>query len=417
MSIKLTEKFKWAISLKEDEIKEIWNTGILTVDANVLLDLYRYHQKTRESIIYGLRMFKERIWISHQASTEFFRNRTKVIYGVEKDFERIQDEIKSKLYSEFEKVLQSNSITKRYLPNELKDKFQENLGENISDFVKELKKQNKKDFDLLNDPILKEIDDLFGDNIGEDFEEKEKPEMLKEAEKRIKEKIPPGYKDDDKDGNRRYGDFFLWKQILKYGKQVGKPIIFITSEQKSDWWEEISGQTTGLLPSLKKEAWDEMGHPLVAYQTERFLDYSKQKLSSEPSRNNKDKIKKLEDAIKEVESYIKEINLHNKISVVNNKRQTTNLSFDEYQTGTIGCTIKRPINRFTISGKLEPEMTISPQVNAKLIQHPEMDIDYTIIAKTGTTYDFNIHIKASNNEDTLPVGDYVFEFEAYVDDL
>ena len=325
MSIKLTEKFKWAISLKEDEIKEIWNTGILTVDANVLLDLYRYHQKTRESIIYGLRMFKERIWISHQASTEFFRNRTKVIYGVEKDFERIQDEIKSKLYSEFEKVLQSNSITKRYLPNELKDKFQENLGENISDFVKELKKQNKKDFDLLNDPILKEIDDLFGDNIGEDFEEKEKPEMLKEAEKRIKEKIPPGYKDDDKDGNRRYGDFFLWKQILKYGKQVGKPIIFITSEQKSDWWEEISGQTTGLLPSLKKEAWDEMGHPLVAYQTERFLDYSKQKLSSEPSRNNKDKIKKLEDAIKEVESYIKEINLHNKISVVNNKRQTTNL--------------------------------------------------------------------------------------------
>ena len=62
-------------------------------------------------------------------------------------------------------------------------------------------------------------------------------------------------------------------------------------------------------------------------------------------------------------------------------------------------------------------MTISPQVKAKLIQHPEMDIDYTIVAKTGTTYDFNIHIKAVNNEDTLPTGDYVFEFEAYVDDL
>ncbi|HHF5913071.1 TPA: hypothetical protein ACPPJD_001548 [Haemophilus influenzae] len=43
----IKDKFKWAIPLTLQEIDDIWKKAILTVDTNVLLDLYRYHPKTR----------------------------------------------------------------------------------------------------------------------------------------------------------------------------------------------------------------------------------------------------------------------------------------------------------------------------------------------------------------------------------
>lgn len=409
MSMKITEQFKWAIPLKEEDIQEIWNNGILTVDTNVLLDLYRYNQETRESILDNLKIFKGRIWLSHQVAQEFFRNRTEVMYSVKQDFKHIQEKLKNKFFSELEEILKSNSITKRYLSDELKNKFIENLNANIDGFIKELEEINKKDFNLLKDPILEEIIELFDDNVGEDFKDEEKSKIMEEAEKRIKDKIPPGYKDSSKDGDRKYGDFFLWKQILSYGKEKEKSIIFITSDLKSDWWEEVSGKTTGLLPELKKEAWKEMEHHLIAYQTERFLEYSKEKLSGKSS--NEDKIRKIDHAIKE-------INSHSTISVVNNKQQIIDGSSfpDElYQYGKIACVINKPTRNFTVSGRLDPEMIGSPKVTVKLIQQPNMDIEYYITANTGTNYDFNIHIRTRNNKDLLPIGNYVFEYRAEVD--
>ena len=75
----IKDKFKWAIPLTSQEIDDIWKKPILTVYTNVLLDLYRYHPKTRDSILQSIEIFKERLWLSHQAAIEFFRNRTAVI--------------------------------------------------------------------------------------------------------------------------------------------------------------------------------------------------------------------------------------------------------------------------------------------------------------------------------------------------
>ena len=136
------------------------------------------------------------------------------------------------------------------MPDELKNSFKKDLNKSVNEFIKKLEEQNKKDFSVSEDPILEEIISLFNANMGDDFVEKEK--ILEEAERRIKDKIPPGYKDNDKDRNNKYGDYFLWKQILEYGSKIKKPVIFITSERKSDWWEIVSGKTIGLLPELKK---------------------------------------------------------------------------------------------------------------------------------------------------------------------
>lgn len=75
----MKNKYSWCFPLPEDKIKEIWDEAILTVDSNVLLDLYRYHKTTREALIEAIKKFEGRLWLSHQAAEEFFRNRKKTI--------------------------------------------------------------------------------------------------------------------------------------------------------------------------------------------------------------------------------------------------------------------------------------------------------------------------------------------------
>jgi len=49
--------------------------GLIVVDANVLLDLYRYNERGRRSLLNTFRAFGGRLWIPHQAMHEFWNNR------------------------------------------------------------------------------------------------------------------------------------------------------------------------------------------------------------------------------------------------------------------------------------------------------------------------------------------------------
>lgn len=55
--------FIWYFRADEKDTKSIWKNGLLTLDANVLLDLYRYHESTRNSILSSLQAFTIRVVI------------------------------------------------------------------------------------------------------------------------------------------------------------------------------------------------------------------------------------------------------------------------------------------------------------------------------------------------------------------
>lgn len=80
----MKNKFDWYFGPSAEEITTIWDTGILTIDANVLLDLYRYNEKTREDILKAMAFFGDRVWLSGQAAREFIRNRKAVIRSADK---------------------------------------------------------------------------------------------------------------------------------------------------------------------------------------------------------------------------------------------------------------------------------------------------------------------------------------------
>jgi len=64
----MRDRFPWYF-VETKDYNEAWVSGVLTIDANVMLDLYRYNRETREALLKALESFKGRLWISHQTST------------------------------------------------------------------------------------------------------------------------------------------------------------------------------------------------------------------------------------------------------------------------------------------------------------------------------------------------------------
>lgn len=414
----LKEQFSWAIPKKSDEIDEIWKNAILTVDTNVLLDLYRVHKETRNSIISNLSKFKGRLWLSHQVAAEFFKNRNQVIATAQNDLEASKKAI-SNISSEINQLIDTQAnkyrgISRDFIKN-LKDKLVQCHNEISLPYTDDM----KVEFSHNNDEILNSILDLFNDCIGDSFKEEELVQLRQEGERRLENQIPPGFKDDKKTGDDRFGDFFVWEQILRYSENQNKPIIFITGDKKEDWWEIVSGKTCGLHPLLKKEVAQRLHNSILVYQTDNFLRYMQQH-----EKENTAEQESLQNAIQDIKdlNHFKERNSlfretissgKNNFPIVSNVFQQVTFSSEHTNCGQISCIVTKRTHHFTVSGKLKPMLQGYPDIAVKLVSAPQ-NIKTTPYANTGTKYDFNIHLKGGRNE-FLPEGEYIFAYAAFVD--
>ena len=61
---------------------------------------------------------------------------------------------------------------------------------------------------------------------------------LQEGQIRYDNLIPPGFRDSAKVGEAKYGDLFVWKDIIAIAKEKNTNIIFVCNDTKEDWWEK-----------------------------------------------------------------------------------------------------------------------------------------------------------------------------------
>lgn len=396
----MKDKFSWYFRTSDEELDKAWKSGVLTVDANVLLDLYRYHESTRNSLISSLKNFEGKLWLSHQACEEFFRNRTKVIVSSEKTFKQAKEEVE-KIQSNIESSV-AQLRGNRIIPAEIADgliaavspaiiQAQEKIHQATSSYPNFLK----------DDSILNQLSGMFSGSVGDGFKAEEISEITKIAEDRKQKKIPPGYLDAGKDGDRPYGDYFLWRQIIEHAKTANTPIIFVTSERKEDWWEKISNRTTGPRPELLKEAHELAGQKILIYQTDIFLEYALKRYSGTVDANAVEEIRAVSTLRSELESAVKLI------------EHQTLIGTEMENTGTLTLNLKRSVRNFTGSGHFEPHMVCAPNLKVKLIESPPDTPMVKLSAGTGTTYDFNIHIRTETPSILLPTGQYTFEYTAF----
>ena len=250
----------------QEEFSHMWQEGIFAFDANVLLNIYRYTPETRERFFELLKRLNARIWIPHQTALEFHRQRLNEVSNQFKVFEEIETALKASL-NKLEKTQQKHplGIEINPLTEVIKDALQK-----ATPILQEVTSQYHK---LLSfDPLEETIAKLFDSKVGEPYPKSELEKIYKKAADRFEQQIPPGYKDNGKKGDERYGDAVIWFQLLYYAKTQKKSMIFITDDSKEDWWLQHKGKTIGPRPELIQEMSFEAGVSFHIYSSDAFVE-------------------------------------------------------------------------------------------------------------------------------------------------
>lgn len=243
----------------------LWEKAVFVFDTNVLLNLYRYSAKTRNSLLAAFESFKERVWIPYQVAYEYMRKRCEVIYETVQRYDQFKKEI--------------DSFTRKAIDTLRLTSGDEEVSELTRYLIKWL--DSNKDRNLLvlsaeKDEILDKILTIFDGRVGNNIDAAELERIKEEGKERYEKLIPPGYKDDKKkkdqeDDNNAYGDLIIWKQIIKHAKENGTGVVYVTHDQKEDWWNIVKGKTIGPRVELRKEFMKETGQEFHMYSMNSFI--------------------------------------------------------------------------------------------------------------------------------------------------
>lgn len=259
----------------EDLLKEYWEKGLFALDANVLLGLYRRPKDSRTQLLTALRELNERLWIPHQAATEYMRNRLSVLMQQRAAKERLSvalDEAASRAKEELRQLLQQMS---RREIEPVESSFEKAFGK-LREEVLQVEERNRDSLgdSIRIDPMLDEVDAICEGKIGEPFDPERLEQIHSDAQKRIEAQQPPGYTDAEKPIPERYGDYVLWEHLCSKAEKIDQPLILITDDLKEDWvWRE-SGQAIGPRPELVAELLKRGEIPFHLYSSSQFLALS-----------------------------------------------------------------------------------------------------------------------------------------------
>ena len=284
--------FKEYHQFTKQEFQQLWKDCLFVFDSNTLLNMYRYSRATVNAYFDVLNELKKKkqLWIPYQVGYEFYENRINVISEYEKSYDEI--------LSIIEKA--KSNIEAKYKNHPFLDlcKIIEMMNRGLSGVERKIT-QAKKDHPkwLEKDEVLDKLNQIFQGNIGNNYDEKRLNEIKKIGKERYEKKIPPGFKDDEKTEDKKYGDLILWYQIIDKAKESKKPIVLISGDIKEDWWLEKNGKRLMPLPQLKKEISDKAGIDFHIYTADRFLELFKaeEKEIDEGTINEVRKIRELEE--------------------------------------------------------------------------------------------------------------------------
>jgi len=225
---------------------------------------------------------KDRLWLPHRAADEFFRRRLKVIGAQERTYDDTIKQI-SQLEDNLENSRQHPFVSDASM-SETTKLFKKLKGE----LSKGKKRHSKR---IKDDEIQNAVAGLFEGRVGEPYDTERLAGVYKEGESRYAQKIPPGFKDDQKD-NGKYGDLLIWFQIIEYAKEKEKGIVFITDDNKEDWWEKYyEKRTVGPHPKLVEEFREKTKQSFYMYQSDRFMKFAEEYLKQKVDDKTVDEIK------------------------------------------------------------------------------------------------------------------------------
>lgn len=267
----------------DEQLKKLWNSCIFVLDTNVLLDLYRYSDATREKLLELLRELNDRLWVPYQVAHEFHRNRPDVLLSQSSLFDKAISTLRE--ISENSSARLNKNLNFRHHPYIQKDELLGSIQKNIDEIIIKLEQQKKDNPDSISDDyILDEVTKIFENKVGNAYTINELSDIYKDGAERYKNEIPPGYKDasgpNRKDDDGKYGDLVLWYQCIDKAIEDKKPIILITNDGKADWWWGVKGKTISPRPELIDEMKTKAGVDFYMYSSDSLMEHAPKYINS-----------------------------------------------------------------------------------------------------------------------------------------
>lgn len=258
-------------------IEALIDNCIFVVDTNVLLLPYTTTSSGFEEIrkAFSKLIEKNQLLIPAQVAREFAKNRPEKIKTL---FQQL-NVTKSKMHK---------PTTGQYPLLESLNEYKEAI--EIEKQVKEVQNLYSKKIDEIlarvknwrwDDPVSLVYKELFKPEFIKELGIAEN-DILEDLERRNKHSIPPGFNDKSKD-DFGIGDLIIWLTILQIAKEHDKDIVFVSGDEKNDWFYRSESQPLyprfELITEFKAQTNDRSFHIIKLSQLLDLLGATKEAVS------------------------------------------------------------------------------------------------------------------------------------------
>lgn len=280
----MKREFPEYFPLTEEQLAEIWSSGFIVFDTNVILRLYRYKKATADDILSLWKKIKTRLWIPNQVAWEYNRNRLEKIKEAEKSYSASRGALAACVKD-----------ATRLLDDGVEYGFHPSV--NLEDRVKKLIKFVEDESKIIEREYTEapttghyarlhdQIGDMFEGNIGDEMSDSDLLRIFEDGKQRYEQKLGPGYADAEEKKKRQasereiYGDLIIWRNTISKARHESRPAIIVTEDTKVDWWLKRDGKTIGPLPELRREFYRESEQIVHFYRLQQFLEHAGMRLN------------------------------------------------------------------------------------------------------------------------------------------
>ncbi|WP_405092609.1 PIN-like domain-containing protein [Micromonospora sp. NBC_01392] len=244
--------------LADEDIDRALKSAVVAVDANVLLNLYRYNTRTAKDLLAVLESFEDRLVVPHQAVNEFHRNRLTAVGNPEGAAAEARSALVKNLKSTSDTLgrwakqvaLDDTELVRlRAAVDRLYDDLVGAIGGAEPDRIHAATP-------AAHDQILSRLTGMLEGRVIPRPSDEIWERWIREGQRRVDAQSPPGFLDADK-GDRlpegASGDYLVWVQACEAARQRRLDLVIVTGDEKDDWWWRHRNVVVGPRPELTQE--------------------------------------------------------------------------------------------------------------------------------------------------------------------
>jgi PIN like domain len=261
-----------------DDVDNALRHALVVIDANVLLNLYRYAESTRADLLAVLGRLGDRLWVPHQAIKEFWRHRLGVLTTPNSGAATALAALGKPQKSVEDALTQWAKMTG--VPNSVRDGLLTKvrvLHEDVQDAIAATAPEVPRTAEeIRSEPVLRELEPLLSGRVGSRPEAAEEKAWVEEGNRRVDAKEPPGYCDAEKIESelpeRAAGDYLVWRSAITEAARRDLDLVLVTADEKEDWWLRHRDQFLGPRTELVEELRLLCGHRLFMLRPAGLLE-------------------------------------------------------------------------------------------------------------------------------------------------